>query len=77
MARVNPDGTPDITFDPGRGAEGGAVDALLVQDDGGVLLGGDFQSVDGRTVGSLARVQRNGRPDPAFNAGGGANARAG
>src|SRR5207245_2975543 len=45
IARLNSDGTPDRTFDPGTGADG-TVRAIAIQLDGRVLLGGAFTNID-------------------------------
>jgi uncharacterized delta-60 repeat protein len=45
IARLNADGSLDIAFNPGNGANG-AVHSVLVQPDGQVLLGGAFTSVN-------------------------------
>ena len=42
LARLNPDGTVDRSFNPGRGPDN-AVYSVIVQTDGKVLIGGDFQ----------------------------------
>src|SRR5205085_6408202 len=44
VARLNPDGTLDASFDPGPAADVGYVTAIAVQDDGKVLIGGFFSS---------------------------------
>src|SRR5437773_2263913 len=41
VARLNPDGTVDPTFNPSTAADLGYVNALAVQSDGKILLGGD------------------------------------
>ena len=73
VARLNADGTPDPGFDPGAGAEGGAVDALLIQDDGSVVLGGEFIRAGGQPRARLARLAPNGTLDAGFDPGAGAD----
>lgn len=73
VARLNGDGSVDTTFDPGAGAQGGAVRALALQPDGSVILGGDFTSVGGKTLQRAARVKSDGSVDETFNPGDGAN----
>lgn len=41
VTRLNVDGTTDLTFDPGAGADS-TVNAVAVQADGRIILGGDF-----------------------------------
>lgn len=67
IARLNPDGSLDLSFDPGSGANGD-VYAVAVQADGRVLLAGNFTAVNGITSQYLARLQTNGAMDTAFAA---------
>src|SRR5262249_29320472 len=53
IARLNPDGSLDSTFDPR--AEG-QVTAVALQPDGKVVVGGGFTALDGRTRDGLARL---------------------
>ena len=73
VARLNANGTLDLTFDPGVGPNG-AVRAVAVQFNGKILIGGDFSSVAGLTRGYIARLSRGGTNETAFSAGTGANA---
>ncbi|PJJ52837.1 T9SS type A sorting domain-containing protein [Hymenobacter chitinivorans] len=51
-----------------------AVNALAVQADGKILVGGGIDFVNGNLTGKLLRLNPDGTPDPAFNANGlGAN----
>src|SRR5947207_12290137 len=65
-------GTVDATFAPGTGANG-AVNAVALQSDGKVLIGGDFTSVNGVALFHIARLNTNGTVDGTFNPGAGAN----
>ena len=61
IARLNQDGTPDLTFDPGTGAETGkiateAINALARQSDGRLVIGGDFTLYDGVARVCIARA---------------------
>ena len=60
-ARLNANGSLDLSFDPGRGADG-TVYALALLPDGKLILGGDFQEVNGFVRRGVARV--NGDPPP-------------
>lgn len=67
LARLNPDGTLDTSFDPGAGTAGGPINGLLqsvaLDADGKILIGGWFDRVDGVRCANLARLLPNGRPD--------------
>ena len=54
IARLNGDGSLDSTFDPGTGTDG-EVDAIALEVDGGILIGGQFTTVDGVSRSDLAR----------------------
>ena len=66
VARLNSDGTLDPTFSRGLAGADGTVNALAVQDDGNVLIGGYFTNVHGVARNRLARLLANGTPDPGF-----------
>jgi len=66
IARLNVDGTLDMVFDPNAN---GAVDAMAVQADGKILVGGDFSganSIGGATRNFIARLEVTGAAD-SFN----------
>jgi len=70
LARLNPDGSIDLAFDPNAN---GTVRALAVQADGKIVIGGDFTALQpnlGATtkVNRLARLNKDGSVDPTFNA---------
>jgi uncharacterized delta-60 repeat protein len=69
VARVSTDGTLDTTFDAGfiSGASVmTSVAKLLIQQDGKLIIAGDFFSVDGYSRRSVARLWTNGAVDTAF-----------
>jgi uncharacterized delta-60 repeat protein len=69
LVRLNNDGTPDTTFlNPGVQ---GYVYSMVVQSDGGIILGGQFTTLGGAAHGCLGRLNTNGVPDPTFNPGAG------
>jgi uncharacterized delta-60 repeat protein len=83
VARLNPDGTVDTNFSLSLGGDSGgfngAVEIVVVQPDGKILVGGQFTSVNGTPSNRLARLNRDGTVDAAFSdalggAGGGFNA---
>lgn len=60
-------------LDPGFAAStitspGGGVQALVKQADGKVIVGGDFQTMNGQPVGQVTRLNADGSPDLAFRA---------
>lgn len=72
IARLNADGTLDPTFTPGTGANDN-IRTLLRLADGRILIGGQFSSYDGTPRTRIARLQSNGRLDPTFSPGTGAD----
>ena len=77
VARVNTDGTLDTAFDPNAN---GTVNAIAVQSDGKILLGGQFTSITPNSATTstirlhIARVNTDGTLDTAFDFGAGHNA---
>lgn len=76
LARLNADGTVDTSFNIGTGADD-SVFTIALQDDGGILLGGAFQNVNGAPRPRLARLGSDGALESTttFNTGTGPNAR--
>ena len=72
IARLNPDGSLDVSFDPGNGADS-YVEALAVQSDGKVLIGGAFTKVAGVDRKHIARLNPDGSVDTAFDTSTGAD----
>jgi uncharacterized delta-60 repeat protein len=66
VARLNVNGSLDTGFNPGTGADA-EIFALAVQDDGRVLLGGDFSTLNGVVRNRIARLNANGSVDTGFN----------
>jgi uncharacterized delta-60 repeat protein len=62
LARLQPDGSVDLSFNPGVGFDG-EVTALALQPDGAIIVGGLFRAVDGRNQGTLVRVDSAGTLD--------------
>lgn len=67
-------GSLDLGFDPTRGGEllaleshRGSVQALALQPDGKVIVGGEFIGVNGAPRYNLARLNADGSLDPGFN----------
>ncbi len=76
VARLHPDGTLDTSFatdvssDMGNGmTDRSVVVTLAQQEDGKVIIGGDFLNVERQTTHArLARLKTNGRLDTSFSA---------
>ena len=64
IARLNPDGSLDATFDPNANF---FVEALAMQADGKILVGGLFTSIGGQTRNSIARLNSDGSLDATFD----------
>jgi uncharacterized delta-60 repeat protein len=56
IARLNPDGTLDTAFNPDAN---GFVNAIAVQADGKILVGGQFSNIGGETRIALARLKND------------------
>jgi uncharacterized delta-60 repeat protein len=74
IARLNSDGSLDMSFNPGTGANGW-VYSLYLQPDGKVLIGGEFTSYNGTVRNRIARLNTDGSLDSTFNPGAGSNYR--
>ncbi|MEO8591175.1 MAG: delta-60 repeat domain-containing protein [Flavobacteriales bacterium] len=72
VGRVNSDGSLDVTFTPGSGANW-YVTCIIPQSDGKVIIGGDFTRYNGVDRSHIARLNFNGSLDATFNPGTGAN----
>lgn len=73
IARLNPDGSVDTTFDPGTGANSG-VNAIALQPDGTIIVTGSFTNFNNITRPRITRLLPNGQNDLNINFGSGANA---
>lgn len=72
IARLNANGTLDMTFNPGTGAFGGIASAII-QPNGRILIGGGFSSFDGSNFKGMARLLTGGTIDSSFHPGEGLN----
>jgi uncharacterized delta-60 repeat protein len=66
IARLNADGTLDDSFSASVDEWGNGVQTIVPQEDGRVVLGGDFQVVDGVGRPNLARLNQDGTLDTTF-----------
>lgn len=78
IVRLNADGTPDTTFNPGTGVPNAVqyvsgVYKIKVQSDGKILIGGNFVGYNGTQVNNIARLNSDGSLDSSFNTGSGTN----
>jgi len=72
ITRLNADGTPDTTFNPGTGANA-MVYRIVPQTDGKILVTGEFTTFNGISKNRIARLNADGTFDPTFNPAPGAN----
>ncbi|MEY2505017.1 MAG: trimeric autotransporter adhesin, partial [Verrucomicrobiota bacterium] len=68
IARLNGDGTLDLSFDPGAGADVG-VGPIALQADGKIIIAGFFHTVNGITSAGLARFNSDGSLDSGYDPG--------
>jgi uncharacterized delta-60 repeat protein len=70
LVRLESDGAVDATFNTGSGADG-TVFALALQADGKIVVGGDFNRINQVERNRIARLNRDGSVDTAFDPGAG------
>lgn len=68
LARLNPDGTVDPDFNI-AGGPNNSIYSLAVENDGRVLIGGNFATVAGVGRSGIARLNADGSLDPTFDPG--------
>lgn len=71
VARLNADGTLDLSFDVGTGLALSTdnVYCLALQSDGKIMIGGKFATFNGITRNNIARLNTDGSVDTDFNPG--------
>ena len=70
VVRLNANGSVDTGFNVGTGLDVGNAyvgNAVAVQADGKILVGGDFTTFDGQPAYGLVRLNANGSVDPSFS----------
>jgi uncharacterized delta-60 repeat protein len=72
IARLNTDGTIDLSFVTGAGFDG-EVFTIAIQNDGSILVGGTFNEYDGNNSIRVARISSNGSFDNTLLSGIGCN----
>ena len=75
IARVNADGTVDMSFNPVTGATTRIL-SIGLQPDGKILVGGLFTTVNGAARDGIVRLNNDGTTDTGFNPGSGLAGRA-
>ncbi len=70
IARLNPDGSVDSAYDPGRGVKY-RIHSIALQADQKAIIGGEFNTVTGTNRNAIARLGANGLLDPTFDPGDG------
>lgn len=75
IARLNPDGSLDMGFDPagGMALPTEYIFCMALQSDGKIIIGGLFANVDGTPRNNIARLNADGSHDTSFNPGTGTN----
>ena len=66
VARLNTNGTHDLTFNPGTGANE-LVASVAAMGDGRVVVGGSFTNFNGAAFNRIVRLTTNGMPDTSYN----------
>jgi uncharacterized delta-60 repeat protein len=72
IIRLNSDGSIDTSFNIGTGFNSN-VNAIAIQSDGKILLGGNFTSYQGVAANRIIRLNSDGNRDTSFNIGTGFN----
>ncbi len=73
IIRLNSDGSKDNSFVYGSGISPQFVSTLAIQNDGKILLGGNFTTYSGISANRLIRLNSGGTYDSSFNIGAGFN----
>jgi len=73
LVRLNADGTRDPTFAAMTGING-AINSIAVQNDGRIVVGGNFTTWGGASVGRVVRLEATGARDTAFTTANGTGA---
>jgi uncharacterized delta-60 repeat protein len=72
ISRLNSDGSVDVTFNPGTGANA-VVKTTSIQTDGKIIIAGGFTTYNGTSRNCIARLNTDGSLDATFNPGTGAS----
>lgn len=74
IARLNSNGSLDGSFNTGAGTDE-VITATAIQNDGKIIIGGDFTTFDGTSKNHIARLNSDGTLDASFNSGSEADGR--
>ncbi|MFH0974290.1 MAG: hypothetical protein V1874_00735 [Spirochaetota bacterium] len=66
IARINSDGSLDTSFDPGTGVGWGIVLCVAIQSDSKIIIGGTFETYNGSSRDTIARINSDGSLDISF-----------
>ncbi len=66
--RLNPNGSSDDAFNAGEGVHSGTVYSIALQTDGKILIGGNFDGINGFNRSGMLRINADGSWDSAFPA---------
>lgn len=70
IARLNADGSLDMSFDPGNALGLNTfVNSIVLQPDGKILIGGEFFTYNGKLRYRIARLNADGSLDTSFDPG--------
>jgi uncharacterized delta-60 repeat protein len=72
IARLNGDGASDSNFEVGSSFNN-SLSAVIIQDDGKIIAGGQFTSYNGTNINRIARLNTDGSLDTGFDIGTGFN----
>src|SRR5690606_32753107 len=72
IARLNTDGALDTAVEVGNGFNN-VINSMSIQDDGKIIVGGNFTSYDGTARNRIARLNTDGSLDTSFVVGNGFN----
>lgn len=70
LIRLNADGSKDNSFNIGSGFDG-SVSCILLQNDGKILVAGDFRYFQGKFQSGIVRLNTDGSKDSSFSIGNG------
>ena len=71
IIRINTDGSLDQSFNPGSGSTNGSIYSTIIQEDGKIIVGGNFTTFNGLSRNRIVRLNSNGSLDATFNVGSG------
>ena len=69
IVRINYDGSVDESFQPGLGVSGEVIDLKVLDQNGSVIVVGDFSEIDGKSRNSVAKLTGEGNLDINFDIG--------